>query len=110
MQVTRSPADVLVTLSRRYRDHYGDRLTGVYAVPEFPFSDEEPEGEDDDVRAIEVVAILKEPYEPFQEEDPVVNIATDITEEYNWWMGVFARHAAHDDDLADWAQEKGVEL
>jgi hypothetical protein len=42
MQVTRTPADVLATLSRRYREHYGDRLVGIYAVPEFPFADEGP--------------------------------------------------------------------
>ena len=50
MQVTCTPADVLATLSRRYREHYGDRLVGIYAVPEFPFADEGPEKtEDDDV-------------------------------------------------------------
>lgn len=110
MHVTRTPADVLATLSRRYREHYGDRLVAIYAVPEFPFSDEGPGGEDDDVRAIEVVVILGEPYEPFEETDPVVDIAMDVTEEYDWWIGVFARHAVRDDDLADWAREKGVEL
>lgn len=110
MQVTRTPADVLATLSRRYREHYGDRLVGIYAVPEFPFSDEGPEGEDDDVRAIEVVVILKGPYDHFEETDPVVDIAMEVTEEYDWWMGIFTRHAEHDDNLADWARENGVEL
>ena len=42
MQVTRTPADVLATLSSRYREHYGERL-GIYAVPDFPLSDEGPE-------------------------------------------------------------------
>ncbi|MFP4228168.1 MAG: hypothetical protein ACLFTE_04980 [Salinivenus sp.] len=111
MQVTRTPADVLATLSRRYREHYGDRLVGIYAVPEFPFSDEGiEETEDDDVRAIEVLVILHDPYDPFEETDPVVDIAMDVTEEYDWWMGIFARHAAPDDNLADWAREKGVEI
>jgi hypothetical protein len=110
MQVTRTPADVLATLSRRYREHYGDRLMGIYAVPEFPFSDEGPEGEDDEVRAIEVLVILQGPYDHFEETDSIVDIAMEVTEEYDWWMGIFTRHAAHDDDLADWAREKGVEL
>jgi hypothetical protein len=111
MQVTRTPADVLATFSRRYREHYGDRLVGIFAVPEFPFSDEGPgDGGDDDGRAIEVVVILQEPYDPFEETDPVVDIAMDVTEEYDWWMGIFARHAARGDDLADWARERGVEL
>ena len=111
MHVTRTPADVLATLSRRYREHYGDRLVGIYAVPEFPFSDEGPEEtEDDDVRATEILVILQGPYDHFEETDPVVDIAMEVTEEYDWWMGIFARHAAHDDDLADWAREKGVEL
>ena len=110
MQVTRTPADVLATLSRRYREYYGDRVVGIYAVPEFPFSDEGPGGDADDVRAIEVVVILQDPYDPFEETDPVVEIAMDVTEEYDWWMGIFARHAGRDDQLADWAREKGVEL
>ncbi len=111
MQVTRTPADILATLSRRYREHYGDRLIEIYAVPEFPFSDEGPEEtEDDDVRAIEVVVLLEGPYDPFEETDPVVDIAMDVTEEYDWWMGIFARHASQSDDLADWARENGVEI
>jgi hypothetical protein len=110
MQVTRTPADILATLSRRYREHYGERLAGIYAVPEFPFSDEGPEREDDDVNVIEVVVILQGPYDHFEETDPVVDIAMEVTEKYDWWMGIFTRHAAHDDDLADWAREKGVEL
>jgi hypothetical protein len=111
MQITRTPADVLASVSRRYRKHYGDRLAGVYAVPEFPFSDDAPEAEDgDDVQAIEVVVILRGEYEPFQETDPVVDIAMDVTEEYDWWMSVFARHAADDSHLADWARRKGVEI
>ena len=72
MQVTRTPADVLATLSRRYREHYGVRL-GIYAVPEFPFSDEGPEGKDDDVSVIEVVVVLQGPYDHFEETDPVVD-------------------------------------
>jgi len=32
MQVLRTPADVLATLSRRYQEHYGDRLVGLYAA------------------------------------------------------------------------------
>lgn len=84
MQVTRTPAEVLATPSRRYREHYGKRLVGIYAVPEFPFTDEGPEGDDDDVRAIEVVVILQGPYEHFEETDPVVDIAMDVTEEYDW--------------------------
>ena len=84
MQTTRTPADVLATLPCRYREHYGDRLVGLYAVPEFPFADEGPEKtEDDVVRAIEVVVLLKDPYDPFEEADPVVDIATDVTEEYD---------------------------
>lgn len=107
MHVPRTPADVLATLSRRDREHDGDRLVAIYAVPEFPFSDEGPDEEDDDVRAVEVVIILGEPYEPSEETDPVVDIAMDVTEEYDWWMGIFARHAARDDTLAGWAREKG---
>ena len=111
MQPTRTPADILAILSRRYRKHYGDRLVGLYAVPEFPFADEGPEKtEDDDVRAIEVVVLLKDPYDPFEETGPVVDIAMDVTEEYDWWMGIFARHAAQSDDLADWTRENGVEI
>jgi len=111
MQVLRTPADVLATLSRRYREHYGDRLVGIYAVPEFPFADEGPQKtEDDDVRAIEVLVILDGPYDPFEETEPVVDIAMDVTEEYDWWTGIFARHAEEDDQLADWARKNGVEL
>ena len=32
MQVARTPADVLATLSRRFRKHYEDRLVGLYAA------------------------------------------------------------------------------
>ena len=108
MQVPRTPSDVLVTLSRRYREHYGERLAGIYVVPEFPFSDEGPEGEDDDVRAIEVVVILQGPYDHSEETDPVVDIAMDVTEEYDWWTGIFVRHAARDSDLAEEAECKGI--
>ena len=110
MQVTRTPADVLAALSRRYRKHYGDRLSGVYAVPEFPFSDEELRNGDDEVRAVEVVVILQGPYDHFAETDPVVDIAMSVTEEFDWWMGVFARHAEGGDQLAEWARERGVEI
>lgn len=110
MPVTRTPADVLAALSRRYREHYGDRLLGLYAVPEFPFSDEGPGSGDDDVRAVEVVVILQGPYDHFAETDPVVDIAMGVTEEFDWWMGVFARHAEESDQLAEWARERGVEI
>jgi len=106
---TVTPADILATLSRRYRKHYGDRIVEIYAVPEMPFGDEWGDGADD-VRAVEVVVILREPYDHFEETDPVVDIATKVSESYDWWMGIFARHAAHDDHLADWARERGVEL
>jgi hypothetical protein len=82
---------------------------GIYAVPEFPFSDEEPEEtDDDDVRSIEVVVILKKPYEPFEETDPVVDIAMEVTEKYDWWMGVFVRHVERDSDLAGEVVCKGI--
>jgi hypothetical protein len=110
MQVTRTPADVLAALSRRYRAHYGDRLLGLYAVPEFPFSDEGAEDEDDDVRAVEVVVVLQGSYDHFVEKDPVVDIAMSVTEEFDGWMGGFARHAEEDDQLAEWARERGVEI
>ncbi|MEF8817792.1 MAG: hypothetical protein V5A20_08985 [Salinibacter sp.] len=110
MQVTRTPADVLATLSRRYREHYGDRLVGIYAVPEFPFSDDTPEKtEDDDVRAIEVLVILHGPYDPFEETDPVVDIAMDVTEECDWKMGILVRHAAHNSDFARRIEGDGVD-
>ena len=35
-------------------------------------------------------------------------IAMDVTEEYDWWMGIFARHAARDSDLAEVAECKGI--
>jgi hypothetical protein len=57
-----------------------------------------------------VLVILDGPYDPFEETEPVVDIAMDVTEEYDWWMGIFARHAAEDDQLADWARKNGVEL
>ncbi len=110
MQVTRTPADVLATLSRRYREHYGNRIVGIYAVPEFPFSDEGPGDEEDDVRAVEVVVILHGPYDHFAETDPIVDIAMSVTEEFDWWMGVFSRHAEEGDRLAEWARERGVEI
>ena len=104
---TVTPADVLATLSRRYREHYGECLVDVYAVPDMPFWDEWGEA-DDDVRAVEVV-VLCGPYDFFKEVDPVVDIATEVSEAFDWWT-VFARHAAHDDDLAGWARERGIEL
>ncbi len=77
-------------------------------MPEFPFSDEGPEGEDDDVRAIEVVVILQGSYDHSEETDPVVDIAMDVTEEYDWWTGIFVRHAARDSDFAEEAECKGI--
>ncbi len=77
-------------------------------MPEFPFSDEGPEGEDDDVRAIEVVVILQGPYDHSEETDPVVDIAMDVAEEYDWWTGIFVRHAARDSDLAEEAECKEI--
>ncbi len=77
-------------------------------MPEFPLSDEGPEGEDDDVRAIEVGVILQGPYDHFEETDPVVDIAMDVTEEYDWGTGGFARHAARDSDRAEGAECKGI--
>ena len=53
-----------------------------------------------DLWAVEVVVLLEGPYDPFEETDPVVDIAMDVTEEYDGWMGIFACHAAHDSDFA----------
>lgn len=106
---TITPADILATLSRRYREHYGNRLVGVYAVPNMPFWDEWGRA-DDDIRAVEVVVILRGPYDHFEETDPVVDIATAVSEAFDWRVGVFARHTAHDGELADWARERGIEL
>ena len=100
----------MATLSRRYREPHGDHLVGVYAVPEFPFSDEGPGEDAEDARAIKGLVILQEPYDSFEETGSVVDVAMDVTEEYDWWVGLFARHAGRDDPLADWAREKGVEL
>jgi len=80
----------------------------IYPVPEFSFSDEGPEEEDDDVNAIEVVVILQGPYDHFEETDPVVDIAMDVTEEYDRWIGIFAGHAARDSDLAEEVECKGI--
>lgn len=64
MQVTRAPADVLATFSRRYREYYGDCLPGVYAVREDPYEERSPrEGELEG--AVEVFVILRERYKPF---------------------------------------------
>ncbi|MCS4196172.1 hypothetical protein GGP46_001002 [Salinibacter ruber] len=52
--------------------------------------------------------ILQGPYDHSEETDPVVDIAMDVTEEYDWWTGIFVRHAARDSDRAEEAECKGI--
>ena len=109
MQVTRTPADVLATLSRRYREHYGDRLAGVYAVPEDPYEDRSPtEGELEG--AVEVFVVLREPYEPFEETDDVTRIAYEVMDETDWDLHVIPHHDSVAGRRAEWAEKKGIEL
>jgi len=60
------------------------------------------------VRAIEILVILQGPYDHFEGTDPVVDIAMDVTDEYDWGTGIFIRHAARDSDLAEEAECKGI--
>lgn len=109
MQVTRTPADVLATLSRRYREHYGDRLSGVYAVPEDPYEERSPtEGELEG--AVEVFVILREPYEPFGETDDVTRIAYEVMEETDWELHIITHHASETGHRGKWAKKHGIEL
>ena len=109
MQVTRTPADVLATLSRRYREHYGDRLAGVYAVPRDPYEERSPtEGELEG--SVEVFVVLQEPYEPFEETDDVTRIAYEVMDETDWDLRIIAHHDAESGRRAEWAKEKGIEL
>lgn len=103
---TVTPADVLAALSRRYREHYGDRLVAIYALPNDPY---EPE-EDSEVNAIDLVVVLRAPYDHFAETDPVVDIAHEVMDEVDWSIGVFPRHAAEDDELTEIARRQGVEI
>jgi hypothetical protein len=109
MQVTRTPADVLATLSRRYREHYGDRLAGVYAVPEDPYEERAPT-ENELEGAVEVFVVLKEPYEPFEETDDVTRIAYEVMDETDWDLHVIPHHDSETGRRAEWAKENGVEL
>ena len=109
MQVTRTPADVLATLSRRYREHYGDRLAGVYAVPEDPYEGLSPtEGELEG--AVEVFVVLREPYEPFEETDDVTRIAYEVMEETDWDLHIITHHDSETGRRAEWAKDNGIEL
>ena len=109
MQTTRTPADVLATLSRHYREHYGDRLAGVYAVPRDPYEERSPtEGELEG--SVEVFVVLQEPYEPFEETDDVTRIAYEVMDETDWDLRIIAHHDAESGRRAEWAEEKGIEL
>ena len=99
----------MATLSRRYREHCGDRLAGVYAVPEDPYEDRSPtEGELEG--AVEVSVVLREPYEPFEETDDVTRIAYEVMGETDWDLHVIPHHDSGAGRRAERAEKRGVEL
>lgn len=109
MQVPRTFADVLATLSRRYREHYGGRLAGVYAVPEDPY-DPRSEKVEEIEDAVDVFVIFREPYEPFEETDDVTRIAYEVMDETDWELFIAPHHVSEKSRRAVWVEEEGTEI
>lgn len=98
--------DVLAALSRRYRGEYGDRLVALYVLPRNPF---EPERELD-VENLDVVVVLRDVDDHFEETDRVVEVAMEVEREFGFEYGIFPHHASEDDEFVQIAQEDGVQL
>lgn len=94
--------DVLATLSRRYRKEYGDRLVALYVLPRNPF---EPERELD-VENLDVVVVLRDVDDHFEETDKVVEVAMGVEREFEFEYGIFPHHASEDDDFVLVAREE----
>lgn len=98
--------DILAALSRRYKEAYGDRLSALYALPRNPF---EPE-EEHEVENLDVVVVLRDVDDHFEETDEVVEIAMEIEREFDVQYGIFPHHASEEDEFAQVAREEGVRL
>lgn len=100
-------ADALAEAARRIRDHYGERLAALYALPDYPF----PDGESTDVDEIpelNLVAILNPPVDVFRE----IEFAADLTDELYDEVGFYVTTQVVDpgEDLATKARKEGVRI
>lgn len=97
-------ADVLAMLARRFRQHYGGRLAGLYASQEDPY---EPEREGNEM-GTHVIVVLQGPYEHWKETDRVTEITHDVLDETDWMAPLTSHHVAHDSAVAKQIQRSGV--
>lgn len=109
MQVTRTPADVLATRSRRYQEKYGDRAVEIYTVPEDPY---EPRSEEKEeyMGGIDVVIAFRESHDLFEDTDDVTRIAHDVMDEMGWELYIAPHHVSEKSRRAGWAEEEGTEI
>ena len=98
--------DVLAEAARRLREHYKNRLTALYALPEDPY---EPTPDDEDF-AIHLVIILREPFDFLVENEQTTNIIDPINHENAGHFVLFDRVCGLGDELALHAREEGVLL
>lgn len=103
---TVSRGDALALLARRYHNHYGNRLAGVYATPYDPY---EPERGHDE-SGIHVVVVLDALHEHWEETDPISRIAHEVMEEVQWSVPIVPHHVSSESALAHRMQEEGVRL
>lgn len=103
---SRTRADVLSTLTHRYREEYGDQLVSLYATRRDPYHPSQDEGEE----GVHVTVVLKGPYESWNETDTITEIAYDVMDESEWAIPLVPHHIAQDSTVARWVEEEGVRL
>lgn len=99
--VTTIPAEVLAEAASRLRRHYGERLKELYALPRSPYDPDEDSH-------IHLVLVLKDPFDAYEEAEPLSRIVDALNRRYAGDLVVF-QHIA-DDQLAAQARAEGVRL
>lgn len=103
---TVAQADVLADLAQRVRAHYGDRLVGLYALPNDPY---EPERGSEE-HGVHVVIVLRGGYDYSAETDNVTRIAHDVMDRTEWQYPVAPHHISADSRLIQHLNDAGVRL
>ena len=105
--LTTTPADVLASVVRRYLNHYGDQIAGIYALPDDPY---EPERGRDEEEGVHIVVVFEEPYDHWTKTGTVMQIAHGVMDEMEWTVPLVPHHVSLESALVQRIRREGVRL